>query len=119
MDTCQKKLLAIQQLINMYNGNFSIEKRAPMYGSVEAVELQWTVLDQIYFVLEDVGDIWSELDWGAFLAEKGFGSKSAALTFAEEKTNAPYSELIVLRKEYEEWRSKKLSLIKEKLKSDS
>jgi hypothetical protein len=84
-----------------------------MYGSIEALETQWDVLDHIYLILEDLYDGRHDLAWGWFLMHyKGFGAKSADFIIKEMNPSDPYLELAKLRDEYEQWRRKEIRKIR-------
>ncbi len=106
MESSFNKLDQIKQFINSYIQ--STKERGRMHGSIAEIESQWWVLDQISFILEDISiEEKMSLDWGAFLASKGFGAKNATHVIEEKKTVDPYSELNKLRNEYETWRKEK------------
>ena len=113
-----EKLKRIQEFIKKYIE--STKQRGKMHGDISEIESQWWVIDHIYFILEDILDEdKTSVSFGAFLLSKGFGAKSAARIITEKKSKEPYQELIRLRNEYEKWRKKKITILKQGLKRKS
>ena len=105
------KIRKIKKFINDYI-KYS-KTRGRMYGSIEALETQWEVLDYIYFILEELYDVRDDLRWGKFMMDyKGFGAKSADRIIKETNPPDPYLELVKMRDEYEQWRRKEIRKIK-------
>lgn len=99
-----EKLSLIEQFYYRYLE--ASKKRPKMYGSVSELESNWRLLDDIYFVLENIPEEKNYFRWSDFLVEKGFGSMSFDIRAKERRIQDPYSELVKLRNEYEEWREK-------------
>jgi len=111
-DSPSEKLAQIKDFIEMYM--HSSKQRGKMYGSISEIECQWYVLDFIYCILENVpNDKISLISWGAFLTTKGYSTnKELCIVFDEKKLKDPYSALVKLRDEYEEWRKEKLASLR-------
>jgi len=112
-ESSSEKIAQIRTFIEMYIE--SSKKRGKMYGSISEIECQWHVLDHIYCILENVpNDKIGSISWGAFLTTKGYSAnKELCTVFAEKKLKDPYSALVKLRNEYEEWRKNKLAALRE------
>jgi len=105
------KIKEIKKFINDYI-KYS-KTRGRMYGSIEALETQWNVLDHVYLILEDLSDMKHDLAWGRFMMDyKGFGAKSADHIIREMNPPDPYLQLSKLRNEYEQWRKKEIRRIR-------
>jgi hypothetical protein len=118
-DSPSDKLAHIKDFIEMYMQ--SSKRRGKMYGNISEIECQWHVLDFIYCILENVpNDKISLISWGAFLITKGYSAnKELCIVFAEKKLKDPYSALVKLRNEYEEWRKNKIAELREGLKNET
>ena len=111
MEKAPRKIDEIQEFIDDYMRRS--KTRGRMYGSIEALETQWQVLDYVYFILEDLYDVRDDLRWGKFMMDyKGFGAKNADLIIREMNPSDPYLELANLRDEYEQWRKKEIRRIR-------
>jgi hypothetical protein len=112
-ESSDEKITQIKSFIDMYIE--SSKERGKMYGSISEIESKWQVLDHIYFILENIPyENIGSIIWGAFLSTKGYGSKRASTIFVDKKLEDPYSALVELRNEYEEWRKTKITELREK-----
>ena len=64
-----------------------------MYGSISELEINWNLLNQIYFILNSVHDKYNEFNFANFLIEKSYGAKNAAMVINESSVENPYLEL--------------------------
>ena len=101
------RLNSVHSFIRMYVEQF--QKRGPMYGSIDVLESDWNLLNQIHFILIGESEDYPVFRFEAFLASKGFGDKSAATVIAEGGSQTPYKELNALWQEYIQWRDARLN----------
>jgi hypothetical protein len=113
MENSQEKLDKIRAFITNYV-KYSKE-RGRMYGTIAMLEMNWVLLDRIYFILEELEDVERDCNFTAFLISKGYGPMSTSQIIEEinPKAKDPYAELNKLRNEYEEWRSEEIKKIME------
>lgn len=102
MGSQSKKLDEIQSFISDYYDQS--QKRGKMYGSISELESNWNLLDQIFFLLNDLQEKMHEYNFAAYLRQKGYGAKSAAMIINENQLDDPYKELNDLWSAYLSWR---------------
>jgi len=75
----------------------------------------WQTLDLIFFVLNDIESVGTDLGWNYFIAsEKGFGTTASISSIVKgiNYSEDPYVVLTKLREEYEAWRDEKIKRMK-------
>ena len=105
MNNSDIKIKKIKKFIDDYVKNSQL--RGSMYGSIGQLESNWVLLNQISFILDDIEDKKHDINFAAYLCEKGFGTKDAKMIVDEKNTDTPYLELNKMWNDYIEWKNKK------------
>ena len=103
MNEAQEKLNEVKKFIKNYV-DWS-QERGMMYGSIAELESNWRLLDNLFFILNNLLEEMNDFNFSAFLKHKGFGAKNATSIIEEKKPDNPYLELNDLWNEYVGWRS--------------
>ena len=103
MNEAHEKLNEIKRFMKNYV-EWS-QQRGIMYGSIAELESNWRLLDNLFFILNNLHEEMNDFNFSAFLKHKGFGAKNATLVIKEKKPDNPYLELNNLWNEYIDWTS--------------
>lgn len=103
MKSSEKKII---NLIN--NFNVTISSRPVTFGSIEDIEANFFLVDQIDMILKGHDKDYRELSWQEFLLFKGYGNKSASDAIRSLKVDNIYNCFSALRAEYFDWREAKI-----------
>ncbi|MDH4227147.1 MAG: hypothetical protein OEV59_05270 [Deltaproteobacteria bacterium] len=91
------------------------KKRGVMYGSLDVLEARWETLDIVFFILNEIDPVKTDLNWGHFISSiKNYGTMAPIDAVVKNigSKEDPYVVLTKLREEYEAWRDDKIKKMK-------